>query len=384
MSEVIKLLRQLVSIDSVNPSLAAGGAGETVAAEFVANWLSVRGFEVTRLETTAGRPSIVGIAKGNGAGRSLMFNGHLDTVSVEAYGGDPLDPKIADGWLYGRGSADMKAGVAAMLVAAFRAVQFGVAGNIIVTCVADEEHASLGTEDVINAGYRADAAIVPEPVGHKVVTAHKGFIWFDVEFEGIAAHGSRPDKGTDAIVKAGKFLAALGSYADQLALRDAHPLVGVPSVHASLIKGGTELSSYPARCDLAIERRTIPGETPSEVEAEIETILEAIRATDPAFKAILKRGLVRLPYECNPEDAIIKVAARSIHQVTGQLPELTGMNGWTDCALLAAAGIPAVLVGPDGRGGHSACESVSLQSVETLTEILTKTAIEFCAERDCS
>ncbi|CUI84993.1 ArgE/DapE family deacylase [Cognatishimia activa] len=379
MSEVITLLSQLVRIDSVNPSLSDGGAGESQAADFVGEWFQTRGFDVTRLESTSGRPSIVAVAKGTGGGKTLMFNGHLDTVSVESYDGDPFDPKLADGWLYGRGSADMKSGVAAMMIAASRAAQSGLAGDIIVTCVADEEHASLGTQEVIAAGYHADAAVVPEPVGHKIVAAHKGFIWFDLVFEGVAAHGSNPDKGVDAIVKAGKFLVALENYAAELAQQAVHPLVGVPSVHASLIKGGVEMSSYPAQCKLSIERRTLPRETPDEVEAEIEQLLNNLGSADPAFKATLKRGLVRLPYECVQGAEIIDVATRSILNATGRPAEIAGMNGWTDCALLGEAGIPAILVGPEGRGGHSKCESVSIQSVETLTDILFQIATDFCA-----
>lgn len=378
MSEVIDLLKSLVAIDSVNPSLVDGGAGETETADFLQSYLQDKGFTVSRIENTVGRPSLVAIAKGKGGGRSLMFNGHLDTVSVEGYDGDPFDPLISDGWLYGRGSADMKAGVAAMITAARQAAQKDLSGDIIVTCVSDEEHASLGTQDILAAGVRADAAIVPEPVGLTRVTAHKGFIWFDLEFEGLAAHGSRPDKGVDAIVKAGKFLAELDKYASDLAQRAPHPMLGAPSVHASLIDGGVELSSYPSRCSLSIERRTVPGETLAGVQSEVEDILNALRATDPQFKATLSATLERQPYECDPSADIVVLSGEQLAEKTGASDAPSGMNGWTDCALLGAAGIPSILIGPKGRGGHSSCESVSVASVEDLTDVLTNIATAFC------
>src|SRR5689334_4648135 len=130
----IGLLKQLVSINSVNPDLVPGGAGESAIGDFCSAWFSERGFEVHRVEEHPGRPSIVGIARGSGGGRSLMFNGHYDTVSIGSYEGNALDPVVRDGKLYGRGSFDMKGGVAAMMVAAARARNKGLRGDILVAC----------------------------------------------------------------------------------------------------------------------------------------------------------------------------------------------------------------------------------------------------------
>ncbi len=210
--ETVTLLQELVRIDSTNPDLVPGGAGEGAIASFVATWLGDRGFEVHRLESRPGRPSIVAMARGSGGGKSLMLNGHLDTVTLAGYDGDPLDPVVQDGRLFGRGSYDMKSGVAAMMVAGARAAGQRHAGEIILALVADEEYASTGTAEVLRT-FRSDAAIVVAPSELQVTLAHKGFVWFDVTIEGRAAHGSRPDLGIDAIAKAGRFLDALDALA---------------------------------------------------------------------------------------------------------------------------------------------------------------------------
>lgn len=374
----VELLKQLVAIDSVNPDLVPGGAGEARIADFCSVWLAARGFEVHRLEARPGRPSIVGIARGTGGGRSLMFNGHLDTVSTATYDGDALDPVIRDGKLFGRGSFDMKGGVAAMLVAAARAKSKGLRGDILIACVADEEYASFGTEEVARA-FKADAAIVTEPSHLELTVAHRGFAWFDVTVQGRAAHGSRPDLGIDAIAKAGKFLVALEEYDQRLRANPTHALLKSGSVHASLISGGNEVSSYPASCRISLERRTIPGEDSATVAAELQSIIDAIARSDPNFRASLAAGLERPPFEVAETEPIVAtlnvVAARRL----GRAPARRGEPFWTDCAILQGAGIPCVMFGLDGDGAHAATEFATLESLETVTDILTETAAAFCA-----
>lgn len=171
------LLARLVAIDSVNPDLVPGGAGETVIADHCGRWLADRGFAVHRLEQRPGRPSLVAVARGTGGGRSLILNGHLDTVSLADYDGDPLYPHVRDGQMHGRGTFDMKGGIAAMMVAAARATAGGpLRGDVILALVADEEHASSGTEEVLQS-FTADAAVVTEPSHLEVTLAHKGFAW---------------------------------------------------------------------------------------------------------------------------------------------------------------------------------------------------------------
>ncbi len=281
MSEIVELLRQLVAIDSINPDLVPGGAGEEKIARFVADWFERAGLEVVWDEPAPGRPNVIGIARGTGGGRSLLLNAHMDTVGVEGME-RPHAPYIQDNRLYGRGAYDMKGGLAAIMAAGAAAKKRGLRGDVIVTAVADEEYASIGTSSIVKK-WHADAAIVTEPTELHICTAHKGFVWLDVETEGVAAHGSRPDLGVDAIVKMGKVLLGLEELDRSLRAAPSHRLLGSGSVHASLIQGGQELSSYPRHCSLGVERRTVPGETLQKVESEIPRICEQIAATDPTF-----------------------------------------------------------------------------------------------------
>src|SRR5438093_1735124 len=256
--EIVELVCELVAIDSVNPSLVPGGVGEGEVAALIANWSGAAGLEVEVIEETPGRPSVLARARGAGGGRSLMLCGHIDTVGVDGMR-DPHRPLVDGDRLYGRGTYDMKAGVAAALIAAWDAVRLGLAGDVVVAAVADEEHASLGIQEVLRA-FRPDAAIVTEPTELAVVVAHRGFVWSEVEVTGRASHGSRPRLGIDAIAKIGRVLTELEALDTALAAR-THRLLGHGSVHASMIRGGTELSTYPAHCVLGLERRTLPGET---------------------------------------------------------------------------------------------------------------------------
>jgi acetylornithine deacetylase len=378
MTAAAELLKELVSINSVNPDLVAGAIGEVEIAAFCARWLEAHGFEVHRLEERKGRPSIVGIAKGRGGGRSLMFNGHIDTVTLAGYDGDPLLAKVEDGKIFGRGAFDMKSGVAAMMVAAAKAAKQGLAGDILVACVADEEYASIGTAEVARH-FKADAAIVTEPSHLELTLAHKGFVWFDVIVEGRTAHGSRPDIGIDAIAKAGHFLVALEAHGQKLLAGKGHPVLRTGSVHASIVKGGEELSSYPAACRISLERRTIPGETGDSVEEELTAILRAIARAVPDFRYRLERGLERVPFEAKSDEPIVACIRKHATEALGRAPQIRGEPFWTDCAILKEAGIPSLLFGADGAGAHAATEWASIESVETLARILERTAVEFCA-----
>jgi acetylornithine deacetylase len=378
MTPSASLLAELVAIESVNPSLAGDGRGEAAIATFCAAWLERHGFEVQRLERHPGRPSIVGVARGSGGGRSLMLNGHIDTVGIAGYEGDPLDPTIRDGRMHGRGTYDMKSGVAAAMVAAAQAARGGeLRGDLIVALVADEEHASLGTAEVLER-FRTDGAIVCEPTGLDVVGAHKGFAWFDVEITGRAAHGSLPDQGVDAIVKAGHFLVELDRLAQRLAAGPGHLLLGPGSVHAGVISGGVESSTYPERCRMTVERRTVPGETADGVETELAAILTDLRTRVPGFEAALERGLVRDPWEADRDAPVYRAVLAHATTAVGRPPLERGVGYWADTQLLAAAGIPALLFGVAGAGAHATTEWVDLASLEVVTQVLVSTIVDVC------
>ncbi len=377
MSEATELLRQLVAIDSINPDLVPGSVGEGEIARFVANWLEHADVEVVLDEPVPGRPNVVGVVHGSGGGRALLLNAHMDTVGV--FGMErPHDPIIEGHRLYGRGAYDMKAGLAAILMTAAAARKRSLRGDLIVTAVMDEEYASLGTSAIVKR-WHADAAIVTEPTELDVCVAHKGFIWFDIETIGKAAHGSRPQLGIDAIVKMGKVLQGLEHLDLTLRSAPSHPYLSNGSLHASLIQGGQELSSYPAQCLLSVERRTIPGETQEIAESQIQRILDEIATADPTFKASLKTGMIRDPFEIAEDAPIVKTIYHQASMQLGRQPRFIGGLGWMDSALLSAAGIPTVIFGPGGEGAHAAVEWADLDQLEQSCEILQATVQAFCA-----
>jgi acetylornithine deacetylase len=317
---------------------------------------------------------------GRGGGRNLLLNGHTDTVGITDMV-NPHQPVVDGARLYGRGAYDMKASLAAMLMAAKAAQERNLRGDVIVTAVIDEEVASLGTAALVAdlARWQPAAAIVVEPTELQLVVAHKGFVWLAIETVGKAAHGSRPHLGIDAIAKMGKVLVELERLDLALRAQPSHPYLHSGSLHASLIGGGQELSSYPAHCTLHVERRTIPGETPALVAAQLRAILDGLAQIDPAFQARLRTTLAREPFAVAEEAEIVQLVRAQATPVLGQPPPLTGVTFWTDAALLAAAGVPTVLFGPHGAGAHAAVEWVDLTSVEQLTQILIDTAATFCA-----
>jgi acetylornithine deacetylase/succinyl-diaminopimelate desuccinylase-like protein len=374
--EVAELTSRLVAIDSVNPSLVEGGAGEREIASFIAAWAQDNGLEAELLEQTAGRPSVLVRARGAGSGRSLLLCGHIDTVNVEGMT-DPHAPRIEGDRLYGRGAYDMKAGVAAALIACRDAAGLGLAGDVVVAAVADEEHSSLGVQEALLA-VRADAAIVTEPTELELVIAHKGFVWAEVEVTGRSAHGSRPHLGVDAIVRAGPVLTALGALDEALGDR-THPLLGRGSVHASLIEGGAELSSYPARCLLSLERRTLPGETEESIDAELAQLLDRCRAGDPALDAEHRILLVRDAFEVRQDEDVAATVSAAAAAILGHPPAIGGASYWADAAFIAAAGIPTVMFGPGGEGAHAVEEWVSIADTAAVARTLLATAERICA-----
>jgi acetylornithine deacetylase len=372
-----ELVAELVAIDSVNPELVPGGAGEMEIARFIAAWLEAAGVEARIEEVAPGRANVIGVARGSGGGRTLLLNGHTDTVGHDGYE-RPLEPRVKGDRLYGRGGFDMKGGVAAALWACAEAAKLELAGDVMVTAVCDEEFASIGTQAVA-AQLRADAAIVTEPTALELCVAHKGFAWLEVEIAGRAAHGSQPQLGIDAIAKAGRVLTGIEDLGRRLAAEPGHALLGPGSVHASLIEGGQELSSYPERCLMQLERRTVPGESADVVEAQVRDLTEQAAAADPDFRAEVRTTLVRPPFEIGTDAEIVRVVSGQAERLLGRAPRVVGWAAWMDSAILDQAGIPTVVFGPGGEGAHAVVEWVDLASVERCSEVLVATAQEFCA-----
>ena len=377
MDSVVTLLRDLVAIDSVNPSLVPGGAGEGAVAERIAAALRAGGIDVSLTEVASGRPNVVGVVEGKARGRALMLCGHTDTVGVEGMSA-PFDPVVRDGRLHGRGSQDMKSGVAAMVDAAVQVAHDGglSRGRLLVAAVADEEHASAGAEALVRE-HSADGAVVTEPTDLRVATAHKGFEWVEIETRGRAAHGSRPADGRDAILHMGRVLGRLEAVEAALRSGPTRQRLGRASLHASTIHGGQALSVYPDRCVLGIERRTLVGEPSDAGLTEVREALSALSREDGDFEASARQLLTRPPHEIADDHAVCR-GLREIVRRRGLDDTPTGMSFWTDAAILGRAGTPAVLFGPTGAGLHGPHEYVEIDSVRACRDALVELIRAFC------
>lgn len=372
MTTTLSLLRDLIAINSVNPTLVPGNPGEAEAAACLAAFFEGHHIDVQLQEVVAGRPNVVAVVEGAQPGPTFLLCGHLDTVGVDGME-SPFTPIERDGRLYGRGAQDMKSGLAACAGVLVRLAGTGLeSGRVVCAGVVDEEHASLGADALIRE-WRADAAVVTEPTDLTMAIAHKGFAWLEIDTRGRAAHGSRPDEGRDAILRMGRLLGVLERFDAELRARPTHPLLGSGSLHASRIDGGGEMSSYPAHCRLLLERRTVPGEDGQRALREVDEMIAALKGADRDYDAQSRLLLDRAAYAID-ERAELPQALLELCVAAGLAATPTGMTYWTDAALLAGAGIPTVIFGPSGAGLHSAVEYVELASVETCEAILTDLA----------
>jgi len=377
-ARLVKLLKDLVKINSVNPSLVPGASGEAEIAEYLREWMTARGMKAKVTEIEPGRVNAVGVLKGAGGGKSLMLNGHTDTVGVDYMTIDPFDPKVEGNKLYGRGSADMKGGLVASMAAVDAIIEQGIElrGDIVIAGVCDEEFASIGTEHLMK-DMRVDAAIVGEPTDSNIQVAHKGFAWIDVVTHGFAAHGSAYKIGIDAIAKMGHVLIGLEALQSILE-EDQHQLVGPGSIHASIISGGQELSTYPDKCKLEVERRLIPGENREDVETEMQNLLKSLSEGDSKFKADYEITFYRGPMEISPEEEICRLLQEESVNNSVE-PRFVGGSGWMDTQIIYDKGIPAVAYGPSGKGYHGAVEWVDLDTVYHVAAVQAEVIKRFCA-----
>lgn len=374
---VAAILADLVKIESINPELVAGGSGEAKIAEYVADFLKSAGLKTRIRKLGRGRANVVGVLCGRGGGKSLMLNGHLDTVGVAGMEA-PFSAKIRNNRLYGRGAQDMKGGItSALMAAAALAAEPRLRGDLVIAGVADEEYKSSGTRALLKE-ITTDAAIVLEPTSLEVATAHKGFAWAEIKTLGNAAHGSRPQDGVDAIAMMGRVLGGIEKLQEKLDHGLGHPLLGHGSIHASIISGGQELSSYPARCLLSVERRLLPAEDASTFRWEMNEIITNLSNQDAKFQARVTMGYSALALETAVDSPLAKTLIACAKAIIGPSAKFGAQSFWTDAALLNEAGIASVLFGPGGAGMHSTEEYANLPEVALCAETLAECAKSFC------
>ena len=381
--DAVALTRALVEIDSRNPTLSPDGPGERRIAEKLAAILGDWGFSVSLSDSAPDRPNLLARIGPDGS-PAMMFAGHLDTVGVEGMTHDPWGATMENDRLYGRGACDMKSGLAAMCAGAMRAYRDAgdnVKRQILIAAVTDEEYESLGMRSLLESGVTADCAILTEPTRLAICPAHRGFVWIEIDFAGRAAHGSRYDVGIDAIRHAGLVLAELDAIESGPLHQKSHDLLGRPSLHASTIVGGIGMSTYPDRCILRIERRTIPGESEQTALDEVHAALDRVKARKPELDATVELIAAQHPSDVARDAAVVQRLDRALKS-EGMKAPVEGLSAWTDAALLNAAGIPAVCFGPgDIALAHAAEEFVPVDEIEKAAAVLQRVAYEWMTEK---
>lgn len=372
---IVDLASKLIQFPSENPP-----GNEAEAAAFLADHCRALGMNVEVTEPLPGRPNVVAWVEGRETGPHLIFNGHLDVVPAGAnWTTDPFQPVVRDGRIYGRGSADMKGALAATVEAVDAVRRSGTPfrGRITLSFVCDEEEGGTGTRFLVASGLRGDWAIVTEPTELKPVIAHKGDFYFDVTLYGVAAHGSVPHRGVNAIYHAGKLLDAVQEFAGRLAQR-SHPLVGNASISTGLIRGGETTNVVPAECLVSLDRRVLPNERPAEVIAEIDELLEDLAARDPTFRYRVENPVRALPMEISADEPVVIALREAATEVLGSDP---GVHGWAatcDANLLVNdAQTPTVVFGPGSidQAAHQADESVAIPDLVSAAEIYAATIV---------
>ena len=367
--QTLSCLRELIAIPSVNPDLNPDeGTGEQAIALFARDWFAARGIPVSLHQVKPGRPNVIADV-GSGPVR-LVLCGHLDTVGVAGMSIPPFEPKVDGQRVYGRGSYDMKGGVASVMTAAAALQERGALnGAVRVALVVDEEYRSVGANAFVARYPVADGCILTEPTDLKAITAHKGFQWIDITTHGREAHGSRWELGQSAIASMGRVITALATLDDEVLRARTHPVVGPASMHSAIITGGSGISTYAAHCSLQVERRTLPGEDAAEVLREIT---EAIRGADPGADVLLT--FARPPLVVPDGHPLLTALAGAVETELGCKVATAGMAGWTDAAVFGAAGIPALNFGGRGEGAHEKREWVDFDSVLEVARVLVRTA----------
>ncbi|MEX1346670.1 MAG: M20/M25/M40 family metallo-hydrolase [Desulfobacterales bacterium] len=372
---IIGLLSELVRINSVNMTLSHG-PGENELSTLIRHRLDALKLR-SQIQTIApDRNNLIAVVSGTNSAKSLLLNGHLDTVGVAGMD-DPFRLRQEGDRLYGRGAYDMKGSLAVMLLLAEYFTRHPPPLDILLTFVADEEDKSLGMDYLVEK-WLCDisppplGAIFLEPTEENIGVCHKGFTWYEMEIIGRASHGSRPEEGIDAILPLRSALNELNKVQDDLLNRSPDPLLGHATLHSSIIAGGTELSVIAGHSYLQWERRTLPGESRPDLDLELQRTVCAVE-NHPGKHEVKGRKLFQRPSYRVPDDAEIL----SRLQKASPQSSLAGLSFWTDAALAGKAGIPSVLFGPIGHGAHAVDEWVSLNSLLKVYETLKQLILDF-------
>lgn len=376
MDDVTRLLSDLVAIPSVNPMgrpLSGPGFLEGGMSDYLERWFRDRGVSCVRQTVSAGRDNLLARYEGVGSGTTLLFDAHQDTVPTDGMSIPPFEPRIEAGRLYGRGSCDIKGGMAAMLVAFDRLVHErpGGSASVIMACTVDEEFTHTGSSLLARTAVGVDLAIVAEPTGLDLVNYHKGAVRWKVRAGGVACHSSTPGRGVNAIYRMARVVAALADYASELARQEPHPVLGHPSLSVGRIEGGQSVNSVPDSCEIEIDRRLIPGESTTDAYDRAHAYLLGQLGAEAGEWVEFLPPWVNMP-SLSPGDATMRWVERAreaIASAIGRRPGLIGVPYGTDAGPLGAGGLPCLVFGPgDIAQAHTRDEWIELDQVRLAAE----------------
>jgi acetylornithine deacetylase len=363
-SPVIQTLASLVSIESINSSYE-GGSGERQIATWIRQFFEQRGIETWEQEVFPNRPNVIARLPGRDPSRRVILEAHTDTVSVQGMTIPPFEPRIEDGKLFGRGSCDTKAGLAAMMHAVASLHEQGMQPpcEVWLAAVADEEYSYRGVVKLCE-GLTAHAALVAEPTGLRAVIASKGVLRWRIVVQGKAAHSGKPHLGVNAINHMARIILALEEDHQRLAAQ-VHPLLGPATCNVGVIHGGVQVNFVPDTCAIEIDRRLLPGETVDAVLAHYQKMLDALKTEHPTLEAHMEPPMLTdEALETAADSAAAKLASRLLGEM-GLNDEPCGVPFGSDASKLSRQGVPSLVFGPGSIDqAHAAVEFVEIAQVE--------------------
>lgn len=382
--ELINLTRNLIRI----PSHKDAEGREKLAAEYIYDFCKSNGLDAELQPVDGERCNVFAYLRGDGSGRTLVLNGHTDTVPPYNMTIEPFNAEIVNGEIFGRGAVDMKGALASMLISMLAIKRSGcrLKGNVIFTGVIGEEEKSEGTEYLVRSGLKADGAIVGEPSNYEYAIGHRGLEWIEIIVKGKAAHGGLPNLGINAIEKAAMLIERIKKNLYPKLESRYNDYMGPSVMNFGVIRGGNQPSMVADSCSISIDRRYIPGETVESVIKEYQDIIDEIKAEDSKFEAEIRRipdnmlEMDHLYLMTSPEDPIVSAVRESLRKVTRKEPEITRRRGWTDAALLSNfAGIPTVVCGPGNISySHTKDERVAIADLVNMVSVYSETIKKFC------
>jgi len=384
--EVVNLLGDLISINSVNPLQDTSAKGEKELASYVENYLKNTGIKSILQPVLDERPNVIGIIEGKNKGKNFILEAHMDTVKVDNMTIDPFLPKIKEGKMFGRGACDDKGSLAAMLLAMklLKQKNIPLKGDVYLAAVVDEEYKYRGVLHLLNQGFKFDAGIIGEPTNLDIIIAHKGCLRWRIITKGISVHSSEPEKGENAIYLMSEVIGALQKRLIPLCREKSHPLVGSPALSVNIIQGGTQINIIPNRCFIEIDRRMIPGENDQDALKEVDKFLDKLRKENLLLEVAREDPfLTSPPMQINEDEEVVQVLFKSAKDNEVAEPKIRGVKFDTDAGKFVARGIPTPVFGPGNIAqAHSENEWVEIKQVAQAAEIIAQTIVIYHSMRE--